>query len=581
MPNYKMNDAKREQYSLLCENGIGWNIPYAKGTFTYDENGKRVLAQEKTKQLYEDIMSHDITNITVEGGKRGGKDVFCLFAYANYLMSCKDKLHLVTGQSQAHAIKTVHEADGFGLKFLLPHGEMQTEDNRKIFKFLDYYGVVKQVMFYGGEDANDYLAFEGITFGSHYANEAINQHINTILKGASRTIASKWRKIIHTQNPKGGMYAYYTEYEKPLIASEEDSLEIEKKKEAYLKVQEQNEKVVENKKKIAYDKIFKKFKEKFGVKSVEELKKTSDVYQAFIVAIRDTYLDIDRNSKSYLRYDILKFKPYYPNPNGVRNGLDYRYFHFTMYDNLSMTDYEREKVENGYDKTSALFKRDVRGIRASSDNCIFDTLSDKNILKFPIPNITDGFRYIAIDYGVKNDFVALDCDINERFEVRVWRELRINGRKLEENGDFVAPTNGMYAQKIKEFIHSRNNGKYVACIVDPSARAFINELRINGIGTKKADNNVGVKSKHDISDKKISNQVTGIWFVRDGFARLKIFIHEDCVDLRNECEGYCLDPAKLKIGVEEPYKVNDHGPDALRYVVNTVVKTQKRWLYEY
>ena len=95
------------------------------------------------------------------------------------------------------------------------------------------------------------------------------------------------------------------------------------------------------------------------------------------------------------------------------------------------------------------------------------------------------------------------------------------------------------------------------------------------------DNNVGVKSKHDISDKKISNQVTGIWFVRDGFARLKIFIHEDCVDLRNECEGYCLDPAKLKIGVEEPYKLNDHGPDALRYVVSTVVKTQKRWLYEY
>ena len=44
MPNYKMNDAKREQYSLLCENGIGWNIPYAKGTFTYDENGKRVIS---------------------------------------------------------------------------------------------------------------------------------------------------------------------------------------------------------------------------------------------------------------------------------------------------------------------------------------------------------------------------------------------------------------------------------------------------------------------------------------------------------------------------------------------------------
>lgn len=570
MADYLMTTEQKKEYDALCENGIGWNIKYANGTFK-NVGGKRVLAQEKCYRLYNDIMSKYITYITVEGGKRGGKDVNALYAYAEYLMICPDKLHLVTGQSQAHAIQTVYEADGFGLKYLLPHGELYTEENRRIFRFIDYYGILKKVFFYGGANANDYTSFEGITFGSHYANEAINQHPETIAKAATRTFASKFRKIIHTQNPKAGLYAYYTDYEEPKKATLQECEIIEEKQKQYKEVLEKNEKIVKETKDKAYNEILKKYLTKLGLKTITELKLNKNAYNSFVVSIRDTFLNIDRKAEQFLRYDYVNFVPYYPNPNGVRNGLNFRYFHFDFYDNLAMTDLERHKVEDSYDKNSIIFRRDVRGIRASANNAIYDTFTSKNIIKGEKPYYFEGRRFISVDYGMKNDFVASDWCVDNKNVSTCWTECRVHPQDTTNKGEL--PTDTYYVNKIIDLINSKNDGKYISVIVDPSAKSLINELRNKRIRVMKARNDVGLKEK---SDKKVENTMIGVRLVRQAFDKQKLFIHESCVEGIAELQGYSLDDNYLAKGEEVILKINDHFPDTVRYLMNTIVRSERK-----
>ena len=570
MAEYIMTVEQKKEYDALCQNGIGWNIKYAPGTFEFID-GKRVLKQPKTKKLYDDIMSRYVTYITVEGGKRGGKDVNALYAYANYLMMCPDKLHLVTGQSQAHAIQTVFEADGFGLKYLLPHGELYTEENRRIFRFIDYYGILKKVFFYGGANANDYTAFEGITFGSHYANEAIYQHPETIAKAATRTFASKFRKIIHTQNPKAGLYTYYIDYEEPKKATIQECEEIEEKKKLYLAALPKNEQVVKELKQKAYKSTLDKYLTNLKLASLDDLKLNEKAYKSFVISIRDVFLSIDRKAEEFLRYDYINFEPYYPNPNGVRNGLNFRYFHFDFYDNLAMTDLERHKVEDSYDKNSIIFKRDVRGIRASANNAIYDTFTERNILKGDKPYYFEGRRYICVDYGMKNDFVAIDCCVTNTNICQVWTECRVHPQVITNKGEL--PTDTYYVNKIKDLINSKNDGKYISVIVDPSAKSLINELRNNHIRVLKARNDVGLKEK---PDKKVENTMVGVRLVRQAFDKQKLFIHESCIEGIAEMQGYSLDDSYLAKGEEVIAKVNDHFPDAVRYLLNTVVRSERK-----
>ena len=581
MGAYVMSAEMRIAYNSLVEEGIGANIPYASGTFTRDKDGRLVLAQEKAKRLYDDFMSKEISFITIEGGKRGGKDVYGLYCWACYLMVCPDTLHLATGQTIKHALTTILEADGFGIKYLLPHGEKVQIDDQTVFRFRDYYGKVKTIMFYAGAEVNDREKFRGFSFGSHYANEAIKQHINTIIEGKDRTIASKWRKVIHTQNPLAGSFGYYKEYEDNLIADTNAIEQIEEDKQRFLNNKTKIKNDIKKLQSVAREKVVQTYLGRLGLKSQEELRKNEKVYQNFMMSLTSAFRNIENNYYSKYGYkpEAVRFVQYYDNPNGVRNGIKFRYYHFTFYDNLSMTDKQRQDVIDTSDTSSVSFKRDIMGIRASANNAIWDTLTDDNIIKCDVPKKSLGERYLVVDYGMKNDFVVIDCDVTDDFTSYIWCEKRVSGRGLTKKfgEDFVPPTNSYYADIIKDMIKSRNNGDYIYVIVDPSATSLINELIINGIYYKKAKNDVGVKPK-DNPDKRVDKSIKGIWLVRDGFAKRKIFIHNSCIEGIKECYGYALNDKKLLVGVEEPIKVDDHFPDCVRYLINTIVKKQSNWL---
>ena len=166
------------------------DIRYAPGTFETDAY----------KEIHNAILSYSITFVEIEGSVRAGKDVMALNCYAEYLMLCPDKYHLVTHVNMDAAKKTVYDADGFGLRYLIPHGKFIDNDHI-VFKFQDWIGMEKEVHFFGLSQYNDHEKFRGINYGSHYANEATRQNVEGLKNARDRTIASRWRKIIYTQNP--------------------------------------------------------------------------------------------------------------------------------------------------------------------------------------------------------------------------------------------------------------------------------------------------------------------------------------------------------------------------------------------
>ena len=553
-------------------------IPYHPKTFE----------SEKFKKIREAVLSPFITFIEVEGAIRGGKDVSVLNAYSEYLMLTPDKLHLVTGTSENHAIETVLNSDGFGLMYLLPHGSLTRVNNKMKFLFTDFFGVQKEIHFFGLVNYNDHEAFRGITYGSHYANEATKQSVIGLQVAMGRTSAAKWRKIIHTQNPTAPASSYYVDFEQPLIANEIQAMDILK-----LKTKYQNEyngtcskydKILEDRKKVTIKNFLKNTK-------VENYSKLTPKEQKNLrVMVLRTQVDtmLERENELYTKYKItsshLRFEPYYENPNNVRNGLNFRYFHYTMKDNPSISDARFSEISASYNTKSVHYSRDILGKRAIADDAIYDNLTEENFYNIDLPNNLKDYgwmRYIYIDYGVRNAFVMLDCYLHpETFTCFVENEKRFVSSEDEHHR---SPSEKLYGELLKEFLHSRENGRYDGVGVDPSARGFINYLNDIQIYVKKAKNVVSLNKKslakdQFLKDKNLDDSIDGIQLVKTGFDYKKIYINTNkCLRLRQELESYSLDPKKKMQGIEVPLKVNDHGADALRYFINTEIRRFNKW----
>ena len=554
-------------------------IPYYPGTFD----------SEKAIEIKNAVLSSSITYVEVEGSIRAGKDVITLNAYADFLMLTPDTKHLVTHVTTNSAKETVLDANGFGIKYLIPHGYIVEDDNRAVYHFKDWQGIEKELYFYGLSNKNDHEKFRGISFGSHYANEATKQNIDGLKAARDRTAAAKWRKIIYTQNPISPTSRFYIDIEQELIATNIKISEIYSLRERYKK---------------EYEEVKSKFAKMEKAKSVQiindylfEKKKTSVDFLTNNekLNLRKLLLigkyDIRNQRENYLfdKYHITSkhfvFKEGGDNPNHIKNGIDFRYIFMSLEDNPSVSKLRIEEIKSSYNVNSLHYKRDILGIRALMDGAIYDNLTNDNYYYENLPDglLGNGFiRVISCDYGVKNDFVLLDCYIEmESKTLFIEREFRFKGNDPNEKRN---ATNELYVKFTQDFINDRENGHYTQLLYDPSAKAFANSLVSHNIKCQRAKNAVKgsrrvKKLDKENQDKKIYKENMGIGLVKDGIGLKKIRINKNnCQDLIKEAESYAFDPKKLEVGIEEPLKINDHGLDAMRYIVNTVIGNVNIWL---
>lgn len=225
--------------------------------------------------------------------------------------------------------------------------------------------------------------------------------------------------------------------------------------------------------------------------------------------------------------------------------------HFTMEDNLSLSERIKERYRNMY--TGVFFKRYILGLWAMAEGIIYDMFSEERHVKAVLEYVRlliDGGRYVSIDYGTQNATVFLLWNKGRDGKWYCIREYYYSGR---DKG--VQKTDSEYAEDLIKFL---DGTPIKAVIVDPSAASFIAELSKRGFAVIQADN--------DVED--------GIRLVATLLNTERLAFSQSCKNTIMEFASYIWDPKAAERGEDKPIKQHDHAMDAVRYFCYTILNNK-------
>lgn len=223
------------------------------------------------------------------------------------------------------------------------------------------------------------------------------------------------------------------------------------------------------------------------------------------------------------------------------------YLHFTMDDNLSLSERIKERYRSMY--SGVFYKRYILGLWVVAEGVIYDMFdAAKHTVNKLIDLITTKY-YVSCDYGTQNATVFLLWCKNTHGQWVCTKEYYYSGRD-EEN----QKTDSQYADDLAEWLDGIKPQKI---IIDPSAASFIAELKKRGYSIKKA--------KNDVLD--------GIRFVGTLLNQGLILFSQDCVNTIKEFNSYIWDAKATDRGEDKPIKTHDHAMDAVRYFCYTIIRS--------
>ncbi len=224
------------------------------------------------------------------------------------------------------------------------------------------------------------------------------------------------------------------------------------------------------------------------------------------------------------------------------------YLHFTMEDNLSLSEKVKERYRSMY--SGVFYKRYIQGLWCMAEGIIYDMFDQDRhvhpILQF-FRKLIDNNRYVSCDYGTQNATAFL---LWNKGVDNIWyciREYYYSGRDTGKQ-----KTDSEYADDLEKWL---DGTKIKAVIVDPSAASFIAELRKRGYRV--------LKAKNDVED--------GIRVVGTKLNQDKIMFADSCVNTIKEFGSYIWDEKAAERGEDKPVKEHDHAMDAARYFVYTIL----------
>ncbi len=221
------------------------------------------------------------------------------------------------------------------------------------------------------------------------------------------------------------------------------------------------------------------------------------------------------------------------------------YLHFTMDDNLSLSEKIKERYRTQY--TGVFFKRYILGLWAVAEGIIYDMFEEA---KHTVISVKDGLtakRYVSCDYGTQNATVFLLWIKGRDGKWYCTKEYYYSGRDKKKQ-----KTDSEYADDLKKWLDGK---KVRAIIVDPSAASFIAELRKRNYSVIPAMNDVA----------------NGIRLVGKLLNLEKIAFYKSCENTLLEFASYIWDEKAAERGKDEPVKRMDHCMDAVRYFCNTIL----------
>lgn len=220
------------------------------------------------------------------------------------------------------------------------------------------------------------------------------------------------------------------------------------------------------------------------------------------------------------------------------------YLHFTMEDNLSLSEQIRARYRAMY--TGIFYRRYILGQWCLAEGLVYEFDPEKHVTD-DLPEW--GEWYISCDYGTLNPFSAGLWCVRDGVAVRV-SEFYHSGREKQHQ-----LTDEEYYRDIEKLAGDRDIRHVV---VDPSAASFITCIRSHGrFSVRKAKNDV----------------MYGIRLTAMMLQAGVIKIGSDCKDAIREFGLYHWDD---KGEVDKPVKENDHAMDDIRYFCATVMRRNRQ-----
>ncbi len=218
--------------------------------------------------------------------------------------------------------------------------------------------------------------------------------------------------------------------------------------------------------------------------------------------------------------------------------------HFTMNDNLSLSESIKQRYYNMY--SGVFYKRYILGLWVLAEGVVYDMFDkDKHTVE-PLNRAYTKY-YVSCDYGTQNPTTfGLWGSYNG-----IWykvKEYHYDGRKSSKQ-----KTDQEYLDDLKEFIGEIRGIKGI--IVDPSAASFIALLKKNNMKV--------IKAKNDVLD--------GIRNVANALVNNLVKYNNTCVETFREFASYVWDEKAANRGEDIVVKQNDHHLDGDRYFINTVI----------
>lgn len=244
--------------------------------------------------------------------------------------------------------------------------------------------------------------------------------------------------------------------------------------------------------------------------------------------------------------------------------LDLAVFHFVLADNPSLT--VEYVAALAAEFTGLWRKRFIDGLWVAAEGAIFDMLDETVHKRTAPPRERWRAAVIGVDFGTSNPTHALllvlatdDDGLDGLYVVAEWEH---DGRA---KGQLTTAQQSERLAKWAEPLLA-DTGLNPIVVLDPSAAPLRTQMRADGWpGLRAADNRV------DVGLQAVASLVAG----------LRLFIDTDaCPVLWDQLCGYVWDEKALEKGEEKPSKVNDHGPDALRYAIMAARMIWRIWLPE-
>lgn len=243
------------------------------------------------------------------------------------------------------------------------------------------------------------------------------------------------------------------------------------------------------------------------------------------------------------------FKKEWIDKLGEESGKHLIYLHFTMDDNLSLSEETKARYRGMY--SGVFYQRFILGEWCVAEGLVYTEFTEVNIKTEHAANPQRWF--ISIDYGTFNAFSAGLWSWDGKKAQRE-REFYYSGREEREQ-----LTDDEYYTKLEELAGNLT----ISCVViDPSAASFITLIRKKKrFQTKKA--------KNDVLD--------GIRFTAACLKAGLITVHESCESCLREFKLYRWNE---KATTDTVIKENDHAMDDTRYFAYTILRPLLRSAYK-